>query len=415
MGDRQFPESLHSAEKAARNGSLSVKIHATCREDSSLSELVSFGESLDKYSLQIYQGQKLRKLLLRYFPRLGQVLEEIAKSGSIEEYLKRNFGEVYLWRGHAQLFDLNLSRSGAKEERQKKFLNTWNAPDIFEFGFSDLAKASHKTDLPEPEALRRLVDEQLLADALEKRSVRNNFLDKVAGRYVVNATTDSAALKEKIGLLLEMFNSPISPDEIIADSRKITKVLMRLGVHPRNPILSFFGRSEEHVIDLVISNESLDILQASTEKPWDSCVNLEGGDYRKGLYEDIANSAVIAYVMQGDKFVSRMIIRAGLTLRRKKPAAAIEKLYGNQRYRILMQKAIRQILKQAHIAVDTSMETHIYSNDTCLDSASGKAVLGGRYYYTEKGYRPSHWERFREFCRRLWKFLNQDARQCFAN
>jgi len=237
-----------------------------------------------------------------------------------------------------------------------------------------------------------LVDPQKVHSAVEKRKGKNAFLDKVTGRYkIALENTDPYELKRKIELFLSVMNVDW-PANMEMDKRRVSQTLIRLGIHPKNPVLAQFDSTKRHEVELVISAEPTDILQASTEKPWHSCTcikgtncddNPEGTHYPNSLYEDVEGATVVAYLVKNKEFISRKLIRAGFTLDSFEPAAAIEKMYGDQRYDRAMQEALEKIVAGAGIKTGTPMMTYPF-REAYFDSAEGSTPFGNHYYYSRQ-------------------------------
>lgn len=379
LGLEYDPMILNEAEKAARNGSLKISAEGQnvnlAREEGAA--LMIIGPEF----MEVFQEQNLRKILLRNFPRLGQLAEEIAGQGSIENYIRNNYGAVYLRRENRtiQLYDINLSRSPASQSQQLEFLADWGQEieDKDAFIMTGVEKTGDSPDLPKPESLEKLIDKKRYKMAIKNREEKpHKFLDQTAGRYrlVLNGN-ESAAEQRKVEAFLKVMNLDW-PANIPKDKAKVSQTLIKLGVHPHNPILSQFGVKRQQEVDLVISADPKDILQASTEKNWTSCINLKGGAYRNSLYDDIANANAVAYLMQGSKFVARKLIRLGFTVKGKKPAAAIEKTYGDSRFNEAMRQALDTIFMKKDILVNAPMFTYPnYSAESYADSYSDRMFV----------------------------------------
>lgn len=387
---------LHQAEQEAKNSKLTISNVPVNRiiERQELNGSIV----LDPTFIKVFEEKKLRKSLLRKFPRLAQIAEEIAKQGGVENYIKENFGEVYLEaKNFVRLYDINLSKSPASMDRQKEFISAWylqsRSKDI---ALTNLEKIQDIADLPKPPNFESMVNYDDLSNVIEERKRKNTFLDKLAGRYkLFLESKDSLETRRKIDLFLGIMNLEW-PANMDMDKIKISKTLIRLGVHPKNPVLSQFDSTNKQEIDLVISADPLDVLQASTEKPWHSCVCIKGSNcvnsdshlYPKSTYEDVRAASVIGYIMERDKFVARSIVRAGFTMDAFEPAAAIEKVYGDDRYKNVLHEAIEKMLQESQIKTHTPMITYPISDEAYFDSKTGDLPNKNRLYYTkEYGYR----------------------------
>jgi hypothetical protein len=374
---------LNSAEQAARKSELIISDIPVTRliDRHELSPTVV----LDPTFIKVFEDKKLRKPLLKKYPRLGQLAEEIAKAGGAGNWIRKKYGEVYLkTKGYVRLYDINLSKSSADPYRQQRFIEEWYGElRSRNFGLASVEKISEETDLSQPKDLDDYIDVYRLERGIEQRKNKNAFLDKIAGEYkvTIEVATDSYELRKKIDAFLSVMNINW-PTNMDMDKKSVSQTLIQLGVHPKNPILKQFDSATKHEVALVISKKPEDILSASFDKPWISCIRLDGGEYRDGLYEDVGNATVIAYFLKDKKFVSRILIRAGITLDKFEYAAAIEKLYGDDRYREAMHDALKKVITESGIKTETPMMTYpfrdaYFDSDTCDTS-----LEGNHYYYT---------------------------------
>ena len=339
---------------------------------------------IDPTFIKVFNDKKLRKSLLRKFPRLGQISEEVTEAGGVESYIKQKYGEVYLaTRGYIRLYDIDLSKSPADLDRQKEFISMWYSElDQRDFIFDSVEKKSDTVGLPKPETLDQVVDMQRLKRAKESREGKNAFLDKISGRYAIKVESrDSYEQRRKIELFLSVLNLEW-PANMDMDKTRVSQTLIRLGINPRNPILAQFDAAKKQEVELVISAVPEDILQASTDKPWISCVNLDNGMYHLSTYEDIAGASVVAYLVKGSDYIARKFIRAGMTLDTFQPAAAVEILYGDERYNEVMHTAIQKVLREKDIKTEVPMVTYQFGPNGYFDSAVGQTREGNRFYYT---------------------------------
>jgi hypothetical protein len=378
---------LEQAEHAAQNGTLVISAHPFGKIGAH--HELSGSSSLDPVFMKVFEDKKLKKLLIKRCTRLTQIAEAVSKAGGPEAYIRQNYGQAYLdIRGFVRLYDINLTKSPVDIEAQKRFIGLWyselNAKEFVLSGVS--GKTSEDPELPRPENLEDLVDKTAMDNAVERRKEKRSMLDMLVGRYRLSLDcNDPATLRRKIDTFLEVMGLEW-PSGAQKDKQRVTKTLIKLGVHPKNPILSQFDSSKSHEVELVISNQAFDILQASTGKPWTSCTNLEEGSYQRGLYDDIAAASVIAYIVKGEQFAARKIVRAGMTLETFEPAAAVEKTYGDGRYGKAMLEAIQTLLRNAGLKVNQPMMTYPFSPNTYFDSASGQTAAGNHFYHTHGEY-----------------------------
>lgn len=378
---------LEQAERAAQNGTLVISAQPFGKVGTH--HELSGSSSLDPVFMKVFEDKKLRKLLMKSCTRLTQIAETVSKAGGPEAYIRQNYGQAYLdIRGFVRLYDINLAKSPVSIEEQKRFIGLWyselNAKVFTLSGIS--GKISDHPELPKPEGLDELIDKPAVDAALERRKEKKPTLDALVGRYRLSLDcNDPATLRRKIDTFLEVMGLEW-PSGSEKDKQRVTKTLIKLGVHPKNPILSQFDSSKSHEVELVISNKAIDILQASTYKPWTSCTDLNEGSYQRGLYDDIAAASVIAYVMKGGQFQSRKLIRAGMTLETFEPAAAVEKTYGDGRYGKAMAEAIQTLLRNAGVKVNQAMMTYPFSPNTYFDSSSGQTASGNHFYNTPGEY-----------------------------
>ncbi|TSC83299.1 MAG: hypothetical protein G01um101419_53 [Parcubacteria group bacterium Gr01-1014_19] len=371
---------LDQAEQSARANKLVISSFPINR--SSFRREFQGTEAVDSIFTKVFEDKKLRKTLLRRYPRLGQIAEEVSAAGGPEEYIRKNFGEVYIQtRGFVRLNDIKLSKSPASFDRQKEFLGVWYSElGSREYTLEKVESVSSEVNLPASPELGSLIEQDRANKSLERRKEKNNFLDKICGRYrLLLRSEESRLLKAKVDTFLGIMNLEW-PAGVDRNKDKVTKTLIKLGVSPQNPILGQFEQGKEHSLDLVISSDLKDILQASTLKPWTSCVNLSGGAYKFGLYEDVANASVVAYLMDGDRFVARKIIRSGLTVNDFRPAAFAEKLYGDGRYDQAMQEAVNKVISGGGILTDQPMMTYPFAPDAYFDSHTGMSPAGNVFY-----------------------------------
>lgn len=381
---------LNQAEQAARASKLILSTISSELIERRQEGVPQETPVLDAEFLRIFRERKLRKTLLQKFPRLGQLTEAIVTSGGMEEYVRQNFGEVYLGRA-VRLYDPNLTTSPASSEEQRAFLDLWySVAQQADFNLAEAKKTTESPSLPKPANFESWVRKEELARVLETRRTRDSFLDRLGGRYklVVENQEQPAVLKNKIDSFLRVMRLEW-PAAIPMEKKKVTQTLIKLGMHPKNPVLAQFDSTTQHEVELVISPDPYDLLQASVEKPWHSCVCIMNSGECQGAshahnqspYEDIAGASVIVYVVKGDEFIARCFLRAGLTLREFKPAAALEKLYGDARYEAVMTETVKRILTDADIKFKTPMVTYPLK-DCYTDSAQGQAgSSGNRLYY----------------------------------
>lgn len=377
---------LKEAEKAAKNGSLIILNDFVSRFVPRAEQTTS--SVLDKGFIKVFTDKNLRKGLIQTYPRLGQISEDIVTAGGIEQYIIKNFGEAYLQirKGHIRLYDVNLTSSPANITEQKHFIESWYREPREKAGFSliGFSKVSDETALAKPEVLEGLIDQEALKGVLRLREERNLFLERVQGRYRLDLRGErERELQEKINSYLRVMNMEW-PASAGSSKDRTAQTLIRLGIHPRNPVLAQFSKKETKQVDLVISADPRDILQASTAKPWVSCVNLDQGAYGTSPYEDIGAANVVAYVTENEggqeRFVSRRFVRAGFTLNDFQPAAAVERMYGDERYQPSMKEALIRIIASSGIKTETPMLT--YPHNGYFDSDSGMTSTNNHYYYT---------------------------------
>jgi len=374
------PTLLYEAEQAARNN----KIVISCSPNNRFTERHELNPdtAVDPTFIKVFQDKNLRKKLLRKCPRLGQLAEEIVNAGGIENYIKQNYGEVYVQtRGYVRPFDIKLAKSPVSLERQKQFIEEWYAElSPKDFYLDGVVKLTDTPDLPKPEGIEEAIDKEKLQQSIETRQGINRFLEKAVGRYVLSLESrDPAELKRKIESFLTVMNLDW-PTNIEMDKTKVSQTLIKLGVHPRNPILAQFDSKKRHEVELAISADPNDILGASFDKPWHSCVELGEGCNEQSVYEDVAKASVIAYILENNQFIARKMIRAGFTVDKFEPAAAIERLYGDYRYEKAMPDALIDIFKKLGIKTETPMMTYPL-NVAYVDSGRKGTERGNYIYY----------------------------------
>lgn len=368
---------LREAEKAVKDGSLSISCPPEDIEGREMATAISlyFGEEgvagveaggergIDNPFMKVAEKKSQFKRLKQNYPRLGTLVERIQEVGGPSEFILKNYGEAYLKRGSIHLYDVNLAKSPASLVEQEEFLQTWEgyAERSVHFPFKEVKRIGAETEILSSSKVQELIDKELLAGALKDRHA--SHLSKALGTYEVSIDRAlSVGAREKVDALLGVYR--LCWDEVTERSRaNLTTQLVKLGVHPRNPVLGELDETKEHEVKLVITNEPEAILGASTDKPWLSCVELGGGGYERGLYEDVENGSAIAYLLKDNKFVGRTMVRPtetvpktvveGLVSRLKtgesRDAAGIERYYGDERYSKALIEALKQVLDEKKI------------------------------------------------------------------
>lgn len=375
---------LRNADKAVSNGSilLSVKPKEILEREIMAERLTAAqryglghqgrpaGEIfLDEPFMKVVSKKEQLKILKQKYPRLGTLIEKIQEAGGLENFIEKKYGKVYLQRGGAHLYDVDLAKSPASISEQIEFLKLWDSyvEKSVHFPFKDVQKNSEEVEFPKSEEVQSLIDKNLLRSMLRGRFA--SHLTKALGTYEIKLDKAlSIGVQKKLKALLGIFH--LCWVDAIKDTKaNLTTQLIKLGVHPRNPILSELDETKEHSVNLVITDNPEAILGASTDKPWTSCIQLKDGAYSESPYEDVKNGSVIAYLLKGKNFIGRVILRPTETLEEdpqigpKDAAAGMEKYYGDERYNKALIEALKKILDEKGIDYrKTSISIKSYPN-----------------------------------------------------
>jgi len=369
---------LQNAEKEAKEGTLPVIPEAELSIDSyelrqTARDARKAAGVLDAAFMQQASKKGLR-LLQDKFPALYAVVSQIHEHGGIDAFIRERYGEVYLknWKEYgepAHLSDVRLTESPATIDEQFRFLARWKNLEersrnedperSVHFPYKAVQFIDRQASVPPlPQEDKDFIDHALVTKVVRER--KSNKLDSVLGTYELSVDKAAAErVNERIDALLKI-NHLKWEDVFERNQANLTTQLRRLGVHPRSPIMMEIDNSPAHTIRLVVTKEPEAILQASTNKPWQSCTHLRGA-YGDGLYLDVRNGAAIAYFMKDEKFVGRMLIRAGKKHRPVLPGGQQVGIplqyYGDLRYREAMGLALEDILTKNMLYPDVRSET----------------------------------------------------------
>jgi hypothetical protein len=325
----------------------------------------------------------------QYYHELSRVAEEVYRAGGVEAYIGLEFGKAYIEgykpeRQRVRLDDIKLAQSPRSLEEQREFLKLWRGlPERFKAS-APPSKESEDSSLPRPDKLAGLIDLEKAEQARAKRREQSWPLEAITGTYTLHVASNEPQARAKAEAYVRVMGYD-NLEQATRPPESPAQTLIRLGVHSKNPVLAELTARGPHEVRLVVSAELEDMLQASLEKDWTSCVDLENGHYADGLYEDHANGAVVAYVMKGEnRFLGRMIIRAGETMGEESAsAAAIEVLYGDDRYNDVAREALEAVIRGSGVRVGEPMRTPPYRDEVWFDSADEVTADGRHIYYLE--------------------------------
>jgi hypothetical protein len=334
---------------------------------------------------------------LNGYPRLRGLCEKINNEGGIAVYIQKHFGEMYLlqemWKLRQDQYlegsdllpervrlyypDLNDSKMNLKEQ----FLllsRLYSNEDQTGFIFTGMKKIDEGKfqALPVTEAMLRRINKRKLQAAIGSR------LDGIGltGTYEVQFDTGiketEASLAEKVNPLLRVLG--IDAEKFWREgSPKLSRKLGRI-LDTRNPIFSRLDYDKNGVVEVRISNEPMDIMQASTEKPWTSCVNLKGGVNADKLYVDVKAGTEIAYLMRDGKPVGRCLLR-GVKTSDGANGVFIEKFYGDGRFSRVLTQTLTEVAKTKGLRVNEKSCTDTRYKGVNTDL--GSVGRSGRIYY----------------------------------
>lgn len=358
---------MREAEKQVRDGSMFIRvspedIHGKSYVEVEETLLTEEGKRpMDDPFMKVAEKKSQFKRLKRDYPRLGTLVEKIQSDGGIREFILKNYGEVYLKRGGIHIYDVNLAKSPASLVEQEEFLDIWDryAEESVLFPFRGIGKRNDAAEVPSSKKVQALMKPEFLPrplkEALDNRV--SSHLSKTLGTYEVSVgRATSLGVEEKIKAFLGVYRLCWN-DVMERTQGNLTTQLIKLGVHPRSPILKEFQKVEGHTVNLVIADNPEAILGASTDKPWTSCVDIENGAFADSLFEDVRNGSVIAYLLKENKFIGRVLLRATKTTdtAEKGPegdAAGIEGYYGDRRYGMALIQSLGKILDEKGIRCD---------------------------------------------------------------
>jgi hypothetical protein len=355
---------LHVAERDVRSGALSLVDRRVKRRG-------NFGDRVINTDMDDETIKSVVEKLAgteKEYPKLVALCKQVSEAGGVKEYVLAHYGSVYLHkedehestmesviRGRVRLYYPDLTRSTASEEAQwaalKSVFEDIRLPG-FDYAGAETAHAGKPEPLPVGEITRALIDKEKLKRAI---SVREEVHPEICGEYEVGyLSTQNAAdeiIKERItpmlkvlGIDQERFWNSGSPKL----SRKLATVL-----DTRSPIFRYFDYSHENggKVKVVISGNPTDILQASTDKSWTSCVNLNGGINKHSLYLDVAAGNVIGYVFSEDKPAGRVLIRF-TTDETGREGVAMERYYGDTRFEEVLEKTVKQVAENNNLVAE---------------------------------------------------------------
>lgn len=355
--------------------------------------------TLDPTFFKVLLDKDLRKSLIQNHQRLGNLADEIIKATgmrkgqSIDEigeaittWINSNYGEVYTKvRGYVRLYDIKLTNSEAPASEQESFIRTWYAAprEVNSFQLGTMSRVEGDFVLPLPQGFDSILDHDLLAKSVEGRATKQAFLDVMSGHYRIEVGAGlSPELDAKIATFLKIARVDLPLGQI--DKTKIGRTLIRAGVDPRNPVLAQFDQKESHQVDLFISAKPEDILAMSDGKPWTSCMAMAGAhgtEYIESLYGDVEQASVIAYVMDGDNYLARKVLRATRALDTMGPGVAIESTLGDWRYEVAMEAVIEHIAAQNNLRTNTPMMTYPFRYPGVHFGRSSISNPNGNFFY----------------------------------
>lgn len=341
---------------------------------------------VDEPFMKVVSKKEQFKVLKQNYPHLGTLVEKIQEAGGLESFIEKEYGKVYLHRGKVHLYDVNLTKSPASISEQVEFLKLWDShiERSVHFPCEDVKKISNEVDFPKSEKVQNLIDKNSLEKALKGRF--SSHLATILGAYEVQVDKAmSAGIQEKIKALLGMFH--LCWNDAIKDSKaNLTTQLIKLGVHNRNPVLAELDETRGHNVKLVMTDDIEAILGASTDKPWTSCIDLDRGAFSGGLYEDVKNGSVIAYLLNGNNLIGRVILRPTKTfakglLGKSENAVGIERYYGDERYKKTLLDSLKKIFDENGI-IYQKRSASIKSFSRSVWSDNGSQDANGHFVYS---------------------------------
>lgn len=355
-------------------------------------------------------------------PRLSNTISEIEKSGSFFGWEEEKFGTVYHWLPAIRPWDIRFPVLDPKMDgdgyRQKLIehmavIRDWyGAPDMIThsdppvidyLGFHD-GFPQHRADNPH-------IDQQLLSNCMDerkKRATMNLALpDELMGVYKtrVESTKGVPPKVRVLATLLGKSLDAITVDEDGTVPNIARQLIRKFGIDPRNPVLSEFGyHLDPQDFYIILSNNPLDILYSSTNKPWHSCYcqdathehgpNGQPYKFQKGPYYDIAAGSSIAYFLDSNgDFVGRSILRVGLDESEQERTGisrlgvGIEKYYGDVYFKRIATKSVAAMIESTGIPTQKSSQILTPPISSFVYPDNGMDVVNEDRFNPQHGYR----------------------------
>jgi hypothetical protein len=355
-------------------------------------------------------------------PRLTNMLSEIEKSGSLFGWEEEKFGTVYHWLPAIRPWDIKFPVLDPKmsdgEYKQKLIENmaairdwygapdmiTHSDPPVIDFMGPHKGFPQHRLDNPN-------IDRQLLNACLEerkKRAAMNLALpDELMGIYKTRLES-TKGMPNKVQVLAALQEKSLDILAIDEDGNVpniARQLIKKFGIDPRNPVLSEFGfHLDPQDFYIVLSNNPLDILYSSTDKPWHSCYcqdashehgpNGQPYKFQKGPYYDIAAGSSIAYLLDGNgNFAGRSILRLGLDESEQERSGVsrlgvgVERYYGDVYFKRIATKSFATILESSGIPTQKSSQILTPPISSSIYPDNGMDIVNEDRFNPQRGYR----------------------------
>lgn len=380
----------------------------------------------------------LRKLppkgIQKEFPKVAGLLAQM-EGKEYFDWIEDTFGTVYHYLPAVRPWDIKFPKVELDWDDERfvptlvehiNLFTDWNgSPNMVIFNdFDAILKpegphsrfTEHSPDNP-------YIDQDLLRSSMESRKEKEEqgiaLPDSVTGVFSTRLESIKG-VPLKVMALGKFFEKPLDQLGVRRkpnQARLATQLNREFGIDPRNPVLAEFGYNlDPSDFTLTVSNDPLDILYSSTDKPWHSCtcqdVSHQHGDdgqpfrYQKSPYWDIAAGSAIAYLTDAQgKFVGRSILRMGIDERTQQETGeyvlgvGIERYYGDPYFNRIFNFSVSSLLHANGVAVPgrTNVLTWPISSEVYPDR--GHDVLN------EDKYTPSSAIRALRYWRRPEAFL----------